>query len=233
MSLAWLQKYVTEGHRVLRLRNKNEQIRGWRRWQSDLQAAELPRELKLSFRFENLEADLRSIELFLDKAETSQVKTEANYLCQGKQTVGAILTRFEDALKRWPEQWPIRTEDEVQSIVWLILKSYFDDLVDEETLPKFGHSSYTADYGLPSLGLLVEVKVARKAQDFKKIEKAIMEDSIGYLLETQRYNKLLVFIYDQSISVQHHGTTRVALKKIPQIEDVVIVCRPSQLPSSM
>lgn len=143
--------------------------------------------------------------------------------------VAAILNRFEDAMKRWSERWTIRDEKDVQDIVWLILRSCFDDLVDEDTLPKFGHSSYKADFGIPSLGLLIEVKMVRKIQDFKKVEKEIMEDSIGYLQQTKRYSKLLVFIYDESSSVQEHGTTRQDLKKIQAIEDVVIVSRPSQL----
>lgn len=143
--------------------------------------------------------------------------------------VAAMLNRFEDAMKRWPERWTIEDESDVQSIVWLMLMSCFEDLVDEDTLPKFGHSSYKADFGIPSLGLLIEVKVVRKAQDFKKVEKEIMEDSIGYLQETRRYSKLVVFIYDESSSVQEHGTTRQNLRKIPTIEDVIIVSRPSQL----
>jgi hypothetical protein len=143
--------------------------------------------------------------------------------------VAAMLNRFEDAMKRWPERWTIENENDVQSIVWVMLRSCFEDLVDEDTLPKFGHSSYKADFGIPSLGLLIEVKVVRRAEDFKTVEKEIMEDSIGYLQETKRYSKLVVFIYDKSSSVQEHGTTRQNLRKIPAIEDVVIVSRPSQL----
>jgi len=140
-----------------------------------------------------------------------------------------MLNHFEDAMKRWPERWTIEDESDVQSIVWLMLRSCFEDLVDEDTLPKFGHSSYKADFGIPSLGLLIEVKVVRKAQDFKKVEKEIMVDSIGYLQETMRYSKLVVLIYDESSSVQEHGTTRQNLRQIPTIEDVIIVSRPSQL----
>jgi hypothetical protein len=40
---------------------------------------------------------------------------------------------------------------------------------------------------------------------------------------------LIVFIYDDSASVQEHDTTRRALVQIPGIIDVVIVSRPSQL----
>jgi len=42
-----------------------------------------------------------------------------------------------------------------------MLRPVFDDLVDEETLRKLGHSTYRADFAIPSLGLLIEVKYAR------------------------------------------------------------------------
>ena len=155
--------------------------------------------------------------------------------------VSAVLRRFEAAMRRWrwddlksikhPIQWEISSEREVQDILWLILRSIFADLVDEEALPKVGHSTYRADFGIPSLRLLIEVKYAGKASDFKRLEKEIMEDAIAYLLETEgRYDHILVFIYDDSASVQEHDQTAIALRKIPQIEDVVIVSRPSQLP---
>jgi hypothetical protein len=153
--------------------------------------------------------------------------------------VAAVLLRFEDAMKRWrydPDdrtqsvRWPVNIEREVQDILWLILRSYFDDLVDEETLPKVGHSSYKPDFAIPSLRLLVEAKVVYKKEDFKKIEKEIMEDSVGYLLNTEGYDKIIVFVYDKSASVQEHNTTRNALIKITEIEDVIIASKPSQLP---
>ncbi len=153
-----------------------------------------------------------------------------------------MLGRFEDALRRWrwdtgsvrnPICWPITSEREVQDIVWLILRSVFDDVVDEDTLPKVGHSTYRADFGIPSLRLLVEVKYARQAGDFKDLEKEIMEDSVAYLVEAHgRYDRILVFIYDHSSSVQEHGATINALRRLPAIEDVVIVSRPSHLPTS-
>ncbi len=155
-----------------------------------------------------------------------------NFVC-------AILYRFEDAMKRWrydsnelkkPVKWPINEEREVQDILWLVLRSYFDDLVDEETLPKVGHSSYNPDFAIPSLRLLIEAKVTYSKADFKKIEKEIMEDAKGYLLNTKDYDKIIVFIYDKSASVQEHGTTRRDLKKMVEVEDVIIVSKPSQLP---
>lgn len=155
-----------------------------------------------------------------------------NFVC-------AILYRFEDAMKRWrydsdelqkPVKWPINEEREVQDILWLVLRSYFDDLVDEETLPKVGHSSYKPDFAIPSLRLLIEAKATYSKADFKKVEKEIMVDTKGYLLNTKDYDKIIVFIYDKSASVQEHGTTRKDLKKMAEIEDIIIVSKPSQLP---
>lgn len=156
-----------------------------------------------------------------------------NHLC-------LLLNKFQAAMKRWrydsedlknPIRWPIQNEREVQDIIWLMLRPYFDDIIDEENLPKFGHSSYKPDFALPSLNVLLEVKYARSASDFKKIEKEIMQDSVGYMANTSKYKKIVAFIYDHSCSVQEHEETQRALKQIDSIEDVITVSRPSQLPS--
>lgn len=153
--------------------------------------------------------------------------------------VSAILSRFEDAMKRWrfddpenvkkPVRWEITSEKHVQDILWLILRSYFEDLVDEDVLPKFGHKYHITDFAIPSLRLLIEVKYLYRRTDFKKIEQEIMVDSVAYLSKTQDYDKILVFIYDESSSVQEHGTTKNDLMKIDGIEDVIIVSKPSQI----
>lgn len=172
------------------------------------------------------------------KRATIDVGNEA---LQTPNSVSRVLQQFESAMKRWrwdnlslkqPVQWLIISEREVQDILWLILRSYFADLEDEETLPKFGHSTYRADFGIPSLGLLIEVKYARQASDFKQIEKEVLEDLVPYSQIPERYNRILVFIYDASASVQSHETTRRALISVTEITDVIIVSRPSQLPSS-
>lgn len=162
---------------------------------------------------------------------------------QSRPYVGVILRRFEAAVRRWrwdedarvknPVRWVIRSEREVQDILWLILRSIFDDVLDEETLPKFGHSTYRADFGIPSLRLLVEAKFVRQASDFKSIEKEILEDTVAYLQATDRYDRILAFIYDHSASVQMHRDTVRDLRRLSAIEDVIIVSRPSQIPPNM
>jgi hypothetical protein len=151
--------------------------------------------------------------------------------------VVAVLQNFEAAMKRWrwdegelqkPIRWPVTQEREVQDILWLILRSYFPDVVDEDALPKLGHSAYRADFGIASLKLIIEAKFATVKEDFKKIEKEVQEDCVPYLRDL-RYESLVVFIYDDSASVQEHDITRRALLEIPGMVDVVIVSRPSQL----
>ena len=151
--------------------------------------------------------------------------------------VAAVLQNFEAAMKRWrwdgdelqkPIRWPVTQEREVQDILWLILRSYFPDVVDEDALPKLGHSTYKADFGIGSLRLIIETKFATTKEDFKKIEKEVQEDCIPYLRDL-RYESLIIFIYDDSASVQEHDITRRALLEIPGVVDVVIVSRPSQL----
>ncbi len=57
-----------------------------------------------------------------------------------------------------------------------------------------------------------------------------MEDSAAYLRGTSRYKEIVVFIYDESASVQEHHITAAALRELDGVTDVVIVSRPSHLP---
>ena len=160
---------------------------------------------------------------------------------QTPATIAHALRQFETCMKRWrwdpeklqhPIRWTIRSEREVQDILWMMLRPLCLDLEDEDTLPKFGHSTYRSDFGIPSLGLLIEVKYARSSSDFKLIEKEVLEDIVPYLKSPERYREVLVFIYDESCSVQEHDTTSRALRTVGGISDVIIVCRPSQLPET-
>lgn len=163
-------------------------------------------------------------------------------LLRSPATVVHMLEQFETSMKRWrwdppelktPIRWPLLSEREVQDILYLMLRPVFLDLEDEDTLPKFGHSTYRADFGIPSLGLLVEAKYARSAADFKTLEKEVLEDIVPYLQTPERYSRIVVFIYDHSASVQVHETTARALRRAPGIEGVVIASRPSQLPPEL
>jgi hypothetical protein len=78
--------------------------------------------------------------------------------------------------------------------------------------------------------VLIEVKYAYKGADFKKIENEVMIDSIAYLKNTDRYKEIIVFIYDESGSVEHHDLTRRTLLELDGVTDVVVASRPGILP---
>ena len=77
--------------------------------------------------------------------------------------------------------------------------------------------------------VLIEAKYVYKRTDFPKIETQVMIDSIAYLKKTDRYKEIVVFIYDESASVEHHDLTRRALLDLDGVSDVVIVSRPGVL----
>ncbi len=135
-------------------------------------------------------------------------------------------------MKRWKydekRKWIIDDEYDIQSILYLILRSYFSDVEYEDPTPKFGHGSSRLDLKIPQLKTIVEVKYARSSKDFAKIEDEIKIDVSDYVQSTD-YRKIIVFIYDHSSSVQEHETTKNALKKITYIEDVVIASKPSHI----
>jgi REase_DpnII-MboI len=172
-------------------------------------------------------------------AASSIVTSSIDHLVHDRSHVGAVLRRFPAAMRRWrfdpetlkhPIRWEIGSEREVQDILWIMLRSVFDDVIDEDTLPKVGHSSYRADFGLPRLGVLIEVKYARQADDFKKIEQEVMIDSVAYLKNTDRYHEIVVFIYDDSASGEHHDLTRRTLLDLDGVTDVIIASRLGMLP---
>jgi hypothetical protein len=146
--------------------------------------------------------------------------------------ISKILSNFESAMERWTwqkdKQWKIEDEYDVQNILYLILRSFFEDAEYEDPTQKFGSGSSRLDLKIPSQDVIVEAKFARRESDFKRLEKEIKVDSIDYIKSTA-YKKIIVFIYDNSSSVQLHQRTINALKQIDSIHDVIIVSKPSHM----
>ena len=91
-------------------------------------------------------------------AADNMLSMSIDQMVLSRSHVSSVLRRFEAAMRRWrwdsdelqhPIQWEVRSEREVQDILWIMLRSVFDDVVDEEPLPKVGHGSHRADFGLP------------------------------------------------------------------------------------
>jgi len=65
------------------------------------------------------------------------------------------------ALRRFREccqfvREPPKAERDVKDIIWIMLRSQFDRVDRDDTLPRFGAKSYKPDFGVPELGVLIE-----------------------------------------------------------------------------
>jgi len=177
----------------------------------------------------------------LASAANAITNTSIDQALLSRTHLSLLLRRFPAAMRRWrwddgdrvkePIRWPITSEREIQDILYLVLRSVFDDVNDEDPNPKVGHASTRSDFGIPSLRLLIEVKYIYlgTAAEFKKIEQEVMTDSVAYLQRATHYDEIVVFIYDSTASVEHHDLTRDALTKVSGIADVIIVSRPGVL----
>ena len=109
---------------------------------------------------------------------------------------------------------------------------YGADLVDEEYLPSMGNVQPRADLGIVKLKLIIEVKHARNPSFFTKIEEQVAGDIGLYFVDKSRFDRMIVFVYDDSDSPrpERYGALRNALMGRNEIEDVIIVQRPSMIP---
>jgi hypothetical protein len=109
-----------------------------------------------------------------------------------------------------------------------------EHLVEEEFLRGSVLQQPRTDFGITSLKLIIEAKILRHESDFKAVEEQIAGDLGLYFSEGNRYDRLLVYIYDDCD--QHrpelYAVLQHALKgRDARIEDVVIVRRPHVMPS--
>jgi hypothetical protein len=162
-------------------------------------------------------------------------------------TLVETLKSTQSALRRWvwdekpnragiaPARWLIDSEAHVQAFLWAILEPRFgDQLVDEQYLPGFGQKQPRFDFGVTGLKTIVEVKIARSAGDFAKIEEEVAGDLGLYFSDPARYDRMAVYIYDDSdlAHTERYDTLRTALlQRDGRIRDVIIVRRPGILPN--
>jgi hypothetical protein len=156
-----------------------------------------------------------------------------------------VLKSTQHSFKRWvwdektrrghvdPAHWLVDNERHVQSFLWAVLYPiYGSDLVDETYLPGYGQVQPRFDLGIVSLKLIIEVKVIRERRDFAEIEEQIAGDLGLYFKDTDLFDRMVVYIYDDSDKQysERYDALKNALKKRDRIEDVVIVRRPSMIP---
>jgi hypothetical protein len=128
-------------------------------------------------------------------------------------------------------KWDIDNEYHVQNLLWTILKPIFPDLVDEEYLPKIGHMTPRSDLGIPSLQTIIEVKFMKNYGQTacRKITEEIAADRSVYLTTNSKYERIIVFIWDNCRQTEEYRVLRDGLKSLEGIEDVVILPRPNRM----
>jgi hypothetical protein len=133
--------------------------------------------------------------------------------------------------KSVPVCWHVFNEYHVQNLLWAILAPVFPDLEDEENLPSFGQKHPRFDLGVPSLRTIVEVKFARAGYPsaFASIIGEAAEDASLYRSANSGYDKIILFVWDDSRSSEQHAELKQGLLKIEGIVGAVVVSRPGKM----
>jgi hypothetical protein len=153
-----------------------------------------------------------------------------------------ILNAVSHALKRWPwerapktsgvgalaQRWDVQNEYHVQSLLWALLAPIFPDLEDEEYLKSLGYKHPRADLAIPSMRLIIEVKFLRESTQsaLSDITEQIAADSGLYLTSNSVFSELLVFVWDNTRSTEHHSELKGGLLQIAGVKGAAIVARP-------
>ena len=113
-------------------------------------------------------------------------------------------------------------EGAVQDIIWIMLRSRFDRLDREDTLPRFGVKKYAPDFGIPELRLLIEVKFISTTSRPADIQEEILADVPGYLQANSRFDSILVFIYAAVHKLRDTSKLIDDLKLVTGIVEVIV-----------
>ena len=135
--------------------------------------------------------------------------------------VSCILRRFRECCQYL--EMPLEDEDKVQRILWIMLRSHFEQLERHNTLPRFGVKSYVPDFGVPDLGTLVEVKFIGQRTKIGDIQEGILADIPGYLNDATGYSAVVVFVYDAAHKLRDARKFIGDLKSIEGVIDVIVV----------
>jgi hypothetical protein len=155
----------------------------------------------------------------------------------------SILENVDDTLRhwRWEEKpvtpnsriakWDISNEYHVQALLGLILEPIFHDLDDEEYLKSLGQKKPRADFAIPSLDLIIEVKFMRQGTQsaIAKVIEEVAADATLYLREDTPYKAMIVFIWDDSRSNDQHQELKNAINGMSKVQGTVIVSRPGRM----
>ncbi len=197
--------------------------------------------LQVDLCLDDLTADLQSLIFnanldILSPAETYMLlvvlnEAAANSLTAHSRvsldTLKILLRGFLPCSRRDLLAGQINNEKDVQRIIWTILRTTFQDLVDEESLPRFGVKNYQPDFAIPTLRVLIEVKYVGDAKTLGDLQDELLADVVGYLQAArQSYDRVVLFIYDTTGRVAADTNLSKDLMRDKHVEDVIVVIGP-------
>ncbi|WP_438042082.1 hypothetical protein [Sorangium sp. So ce128] len=157
------------------------------------------------------------------------------------EMVARLLAEAPRALQQWPwedkpktknsraAKWHVDNEYHVQALLWAMLAPIFPDLRREEYAPQVGPIQPRVDFGIPSLRLLIEAKFARTRSALKETVNEIAQDNSNYFTMPGFYDRLLVFVWDNSAHSEDHAIIREGMRKYARVVDAIIVSRPGHM----
>ena len=117
------------------------------------------------------------------------------------RTLELIFSKFHTIVRQLRDRYSNRTtlevddEYDVQDLLHVLLKIYFQDIRPEETTPSYAGSSKRMDFLLKSEKVVIEVKKTRKTLTAKEVGEQLLVDIATYS-EHPDCNLLVCFIYD-------------------------------------
>ena len=150
--------------------------------------------------------------------------SENPLIVRDERSIGSvvqILQRFRECCQY--VRTPPVNERDVQDIVWIMLRSHFDRLDRESTLPKFGVKAYVPDFGIPELRALIEVKYIGATTKPSSIQEEILADIPGYLSKQSNYDGIVVVVYDAAQKLRDPRSFIEDLRHLDGIIDVIVI----------
>ncbi len=161
----------------------------------------------------------------------------------GVESLSQLLDNISQSMSHWtfeerrrvkgrePRKWHIDHEYHVQNLLWTVLKPIYQDLVDEESLPKTGHKTPRFDLGVPSLGTIIEVKFMNRSGQAAcaKIIEEVAADAALYLKSNTPYDRMIAFIWDNMRQTEEYRVLIDGLETLDGVEKAIVLPRPLRM----
>jgi hypothetical protein len=107
----------------------------------------------------------------------------------------------------------IRSEADVQDLIYVSVKPIFPDMVYEEPTRKGAAGYSVGDFCIPSLKLILEIKFVGGREDVKAKADEISEDIWKYTTQTD-CERVVFFVYDPHLSIPDRANYARSLSTI-------------------